>query len=273
MTIDGPDERVTAVPLPEEDLSPVAPPYTTPEGDLAVMLVNAEGDSASLLRVGAVGAARLTKIPLRPAMSGAAPRGLCWAEDGRFALLWVDDEELQVHGVVGRVEGPAGQLASRGVHAGPHEVMDVRPFMHYDEERGAFDVLACILCRDKTLDVWLRQVVMVDGPGAPRVLEEAKKVVTTTGPSIGGPRVLQSELRPVFDGLPKAYYLIAGSDEKVSMLGPDLGAPVPIEHFPGVPVTRKDMPRLVGSSAGSDYRGMYVRYVRDGKMEVKKVAD
>ena len=272
MTIDGPDERVTAVPLPEEDLAPVAPPYTTPEGEIAVLLVNAEGDSAGLLRAAAVGAARFTKVPLRPALSGG-PRGLCWAEDGRFALLWVDDEELQVHGVIGRVEGPAGQLTARGVHAAPHEVMDVRPFMHYDSERGAYDVLACILCRDKTLDVWRRQVVMVDGPGGPRVLDDAQKVVTPMGPSIGGPRVLQSELRPVFDGLPKAYYLVAGSDEKVHVLGPELGAPVPVEHFPGQGVTRRDMPQLVGSAAGSDYRGMYVRYVRDGKMEVKKVAE
>jgi hypothetical protein len=269
LTIEGAPEPIRDVALPDEALTPVAPPFTNAEGELVVILADPEGGAAGILRLGQTGAPRYTPLTPRPPIQ--RPCGVAWSTYGAFALVWTDEDSKNVHMISGRVEAQSSALTARTVHTAPQEMDDLRPFMLYEEDRQTYAFAAMILCRDRTQDIWHRQLVRLEGES--RVIEELKREVVPTGKSVGGPRVIQSDLRFRFEENPAAYYLLADSEGVAYMMGPDLGACTPVEQYPGTPVKRANFPCLVSSAASSGTPGMFVRYIYQGRMETRRVGE
>ncbi len=254
----APDAPVK-VPLPTPGLSVIGRPFSDESGVMWTVLADAEGTRATLVKLAPGLPASATPINPTPPMSGATE--IQWTRDEQLILLWTGENPREIHGALTALKAPANPLTGRRLFTAPQPVIDLKSYMHYDQQRETYTPMCIALCRNEALDLFLTVRVNL-ATGAMVSKEEF------IADGMGELTVLQAEV----DGDNLVAYLMTDPDGNVHYAPPDLAdtAPVilvdamPHLDIPEVPLTTKMYPLLLAAGRLGNRPGFYLRYIEEG---------
>jgi len=249
---DLPPEAPLSLPLPHEDLQPIATPYSDEKGNLHALLATADGSPACLFQLIGKGTPAFHNIQAVPPLEG--PRGALWYKDEVLAFAWVEPEGKDVYAAIVPLDAPPKQIPGKKIFTAGEAIIDLTLAQRFNAATEKFDRLAFVLGHDMVNDILLRwRINLADGQ-----VEEENQFVAD---GIGNLRILQcvitDELAPL--------YLFAGPDGSVRFADSNFSAFVPVLNEMRKPVRAADFPGIVIPSRFSSAPGKYVRHIEQGK--------
>jgi hypothetical protein len=249
---DLPPEAPISIPLPNDELEPMATPYSDERGNLHVLLATPDGDAAGLLQV--VGKAAPAFHPIQCAPALASPRCALWYRDATLAFAWVDPEAMTVFAAVVPLIAPPKPLVGKSVFATENPVISLVLAQRYNEGTDGYDRILYVVCHNLEDDIYYRWQVDLAG-GEP--VEDGRFEVKGAGTM----RLIQSSLTD--DLMP--LYLFARQDGAVFFSNAGFSAYVPVLNESRKPVKVSDHPSIMTPSSFSKIRGVFVRYIDQGR--------
>jgi hypothetical protein len=250
---DLPPEAPTAIPLPNENLEPIATPYSDAKGNLHALLATPAGETACLLQW--IGKAKPVFHPIRsePPMSGL--KCALWFRDEALVLAWAEPEDgVHVSAAVVSLASPSNPIAGKRVFTADHPIIDLRLAQVYNEESGKHDRVLYVLAHDDVNDILLRwKVDVVSGQATP----DGRFIVDGAGVL----RLIQSELTDDLAPL----YLFAQKDGALVFADAGFSKLHLVKDANNRPVQAAWFPQLVVPTSFSRIPGRYVRYIDQGK--------
>ena len=249
---DLPPEAPASIPLPDEDLEPMATPYSDERGNLHVLLATPEGDSAALLQV--VGKAKPAFYPVKAVPPLAGPRCALWYRDGALAFAWADEEATGVFAATVPLNAPPRTIAGNAVFTSEHPVIDLALAQVYNEASENYDRVLFVLAHNQEDDLYYRwKINLADG----KAEEDGRFEVT----GAGNMRIIQS----VFTEENVPLYLFARQDGAIIFADAAFTRLTPVLDENRKPVKASQHPGIVAPTSFSRIRGTFVRYIDQGK--------
>ena len=249
---DLPPEAPISIPLPSEDLEPMATPYTDPKGNLHVLLVNPGGENACLLQHIGKGKPAIHPIKTDPPLTG--PRSAIWCRDEVLAFAWADPEGIEVFAATVPLSSPPQPITGKLLFTADQPVIDFLLAQVYNEAREDYDRVLHVLSHDLVNDIFLRwKINLADGNAEP----DGRFVVD----GAGNLQIIQSVLTD--DGAP--LYLFARPDGAIVFADSSFTAFLPVTDASHRPVKANSQPYLVVPTGMSRIPGRFVRFIEQGK--------
>jgi hypothetical protein len=249
---DLPPEAPISIPLPNDELEPMATPFSDERGNLHALLATPDGDVASLLQVAGKAAPTFHPVQCTPALS--SPRCALWYRDAVLAFAWLDPEAMTVYAAVVPLIAPPKPIVGKSVFTAENPVIDLVLAQRYNEGADNYDRVLYVLCHNLEDDIYYRWKVNLAG-GEPE--EDGRYEVK----GAGAMRVIQSSLTD--DLMP--LYLFARQDGAVFFSNSKFSAYVPVQNESRKPVKVSDHPSIMAPTSFSKIRGVYVRYIDQGR--------
>jgi hypothetical protein len=249
---DLPPEAPLSVPLPADDLEPMATPFSDERGNLHVLLANPDGDHAGLLQVIGKGKPVYHEIKAAPPFTG--PQCALWCRDSVLALAWCEAESSEVFAATIPLDAPRKPIAGDRIFSTEESVIDLLLAQCYDESVEGYSRVLFVLSHDTVNDIFFRwKINLADRQAVPDGRFEV--------PGAGKLRIIQSVITEDYSPL----YLFAAPDGAVFFADSGFSGFRPVLDPNRKAVKVASSPSLAIPTDFSRLPTRYVRFIEEGK--------